>query len=86
MNNLFAIQVNFKLKTYLEIKQIRSYSFPNLVGNIGGYMGLFLGYALLNFPALIIKLLKSISRIALKCNNAHNRRSDEENSSNIFSP
>ena len=54
------------LKRYLEIKQIRAYTFTNLVGNVGGYMGLFLGYAVLNFPKLIIELFSSTKRIIFK--------------------
>ena len=66
------------MKTYLEIKQIRAYSFPSLVGNVGGYMGLFLGYAILNFPALISKSLKSISKIKFKCNIVTNKNEHED--------
>ena len=40
------------MKKYLEIKQIKAYTFTNLVGNVGGYIGLFLGYAILNTPKL----------------------------------
>ena len=44
------------MKKYLEIKQIKAYTFTNLVGNVGGYIGLFLGYAILNTPKLGRKL------------------------------
>ena len=69
LNNSFVVSVYFQnLKRYLEIKQIRAYTFPNLVGNVGGYMGLFLGYAILNFPRLLIKLFNSMNNMVLKCN------------------
>ena len=80
--NSFDVIVRFKMKTYLEIKQIRAYSLTNLVGNIGGYMGLFLGYAILNFPSLISKLLNSISKMVLRYNTKSYGGVDQENSSN----
>ena len=61
LNDSFAIHVRFgSLFRYLEIKQIRAYTFSSLVGNIGGYMGLFLGYAILNFPQLLMNMFASI--------------------------
>lgn len=38
----------------------------SLYGNIGGYMGLFLGYALLNLPTLFIILFGSIKKSMLE--------------------
>ena len=64
LNNSFVVVVSFQnLKRYLEIKQIRAYSFSSLVGNVGGYMGLFLGYAILNFPSLLLKLFNSTKNV-----------------------
>ena len=61
LNDSFAIHVRFgSLFRYLKIKQIRAYTFDSLVGNIGGYMGLFLGYAILNFPQLLMNMFASI--------------------------
>ena len=56
LNSSFAIDVRLLMKKYLEIKQIKAYTFTNLVGNVGGYIGLFLGYAILNTPKLGRKL------------------------------
>ena len=34
----------------------------SLVGNIGGYIGLFLGYALLNLPTLFLSMVEFIKK------------------------
>ena len=52
-------------KLYFEIQQLRAYSVDSLVGNLGGYMGLFLGYALLNFPTLFLELCHSMKKIII---------------------
>ena len=50
------------MKGYLEIVQERAYTFTTLVGNVGGYMGLFLGYAILHFPKLLSNMAESIKK------------------------
>ena len=47
--------VAFYAQTYKEISQVKAFDMEMLVGNIGGYLGLFLGYALLQIPDLFIK-------------------------------
>ena len=46
----------YRQTTFREIKQVQAYDFDSLVGNVGGYMGLFLGYAILNLPHLLLVL------------------------------
>ena len=36
--------MDFQSKYFREVKQIQAYSFQTLVGNVGGYIGLFVGY------------------------------------------
>ena len=43
----------FKELTYKEIKLKKAYDFQVLVGNVGGLIGLFLGYALMMIPESI---------------------------------
>jgi hypothetical protein len=50
--NWFQIQFDIRVNTFKEIKQVRAYSFQSLVGNVGGYIGLFLGFSILNLPSL----------------------------------
>ena len=54
------------MKRYLEVKQVRAYTFSNLVGNVGGYMGLFLGYAILNFSSLVFDAFDKIKKMTSK--------------------
>ena len=51
----FRIVLLFYAQTYKEISQVKAFDMEMLVGNIGGYLGLFLGYALLQIPDLFIK-------------------------------
>ena len=44
---------NFPSFVYLQTVQVQAYDFERLVGNIGGYIGLFLGYSFLQIPHLM---------------------------------
>ena len=50
--NLFSIVVRYP-EYYMEIEHVKEYTLESLVGNAGGYLGLFLGYALLQLPELV---------------------------------
>ncbi len=41
---VFEILVEFLDGTYMQIQQTKAYDGQSLVGNAGGYIGLFLGY------------------------------------------
>ena len=56
----FIIEYVVLIKKFKEIKQVRKYSIQSLVGNLGGYIGLCLGYAILNVPAVILKIWNNI--------------------------
>ena len=49
----FKVRLWFRSNRFMEIKQIRAYNFQNLVGNGGGYIGLFLGYSIVQLPSII---------------------------------
>ena len=49
----FTISLNAKDNTYKEIRMKRAYDIWILVGNVGGFIGLFLGYSLMMFPELM---------------------------------
>ena len=42
--NMFELALNFNDGTYMEIQNAKSYNTWTLLGNAGGYVGLFLGY------------------------------------------
>ena len=54
--SLFEVMLEFQDGTYMEIRQIRAYPIQALVGDIGGYLGLFLGFALLQIPEVSFKI------------------------------
>ena len=47
------IQVMYLSSTYKEIRQMKAYTIMMLFGNVGGFVGLLLGYALIQIPSLI---------------------------------
>ena len=50
----FKVRLWFRSNRFMEIKQIRAYNLQNLVGNGGGYIGLFLGYSIVQLPSMMI--------------------------------
>ena len=50
---VFQVLLDFQGDTYMEITQTRAYDGQSLVGNAGGYIGLFLGVALIQLPTSI---------------------------------
>ena len=56
-------EIHFKSSHYKEIKQIKDFCLESWVGNVGGYMGLFLGYAICQFPDLISYFLLMLRRL-----------------------
>ena len=61
-SDFFVVDVNFQSPSYKEIKQIRAYNLQSLVGNSGGYVGLFLGYTIKEIPAYIQMFYEKIKR------------------------
>ena len=57
-NTFFNIMIEFADPYFMEIKHVRSFSAQSLIGNAGGYVGLFTGYALLQLPRLIFLMIK----------------------------
>ena len=48
----FIVDYKFDHSTFREIHLLKAYDLKNLVGNVGGYIGMFLGYAFLHLPSL----------------------------------
>ena len=70
----FDFGVSHRQTQFKEIRQIRSYDAESLYGDIGGYMGLLLGYSILNLPTMIISCYgfikkRFLDRKAQKSNN-----------------
>ena len=51
----FNVTLLFVDPKYREVKEVKAFGLLSMFGNIGGYIGIFIGYALLNLPDLIEK-------------------------------
>jgi len=61
----FKVRLWFRSNRFIEIKQVKAYNFQNLVGNGGGYMGLFLGYSIVQLPSMIMSDYRRLKKIIL---------------------
>ena len=59
----FRISVDIIGKTFKNIEQNRAYTFQTLIGNAGGYVGLFIGTTISELPYLIFLGYKNIAQI-----------------------
>ena len=50
-----AFEIDFKRVSYKVIKSVPKFDGESLIGNLGGYLGLFLGFAIWQAPELILK-------------------------------
>ena len=75
----FEIKIDILTDTFKEIKQVRAYSGQSLVGNMGGYLGLFLGYALLGVPSLVLAAWSNVKKLCRKHNEPKYNKSDPKN-------
>ena len=62
-NDIFEVTLEFMGDTYMEIEQVRSYGLQDVVGDIGGYLGLFLGFSLLQIPDILIGIMSWIDNL-----------------------
>ena len=59
----FTINFNYKDDQIKVIQMVRAYDLGALVGNVGGYIGLFLGFAIWQLPdgiKIIVKLFEKL--------------------------
>ena len=52
---------------FKEIKQTRAYNLQTLIGNAGGYVGLFVGYSLKEIPYFLEMIFKMIIGVIGRC-------------------
>ena len=62
-DDFFLVIIHFQAPVYKEIEQIRAYNLQTLVGNAGGYIGLFLGYTIKEIPVFLRKLFETAKAI-----------------------
>ena len=75
----FMVLVHFPNLKYRQIAHVQEYDIESLVGNIGGYIGLFLGYSLMNCPTIVVTWFKII-RNKLVPSVKKNKRNDKTSS------
>ena len=61
-NGSFGIIIEFRQTRYTDKRQVPAYTFDDLVGACGGYIGLFLGYAFIQFPHLLEFMFNILKR------------------------
>ena len=58
------VELSFKSMSVLELRQVGTFSFYNMLGNIGGVLGLFLGASLFTMCDVLQYLCKQCQRYA----------------------
>ena len=62
------IGVQYPKETYLEITNQRAFGFKAFWSSVGGFLGIFLGYSLLQLPDIACKIMSSFQTIFLQRN------------------
>ena len=75
-DQIFKIMIQFKESSFMEIRHVRSFDIESLIGNAGGYLGLFTGYALLQLPNLVFLVLSWIYKARKGCLMTHTEHGD----------
>ena len=57
------VLVHFPNRKFRQITHVQEYDIESMVGNIGGYIGLFLGYSFLHFPKFLMGLWQNRKNI-----------------------
>ena len=57
----FTFKIYFQGSTYKLIEHVKAYDFQSLVGNVGGYIGMFLGYSFLNIPGSLSIMFSTLA-------------------------
>ena len=67
----FNVVILFEDSSFMEIKHVRAFDIQSLIGNSGGYLGLFTGYALLQLPSLVVLMAKWIYKTFSRSQTIH---------------
>ena len=61
-NGSFVIDQIYRQTRFTNKLQTKAYTLDDLVGTCGGYIGMFLGYALIQFPRFLEKTFLAIKQ------------------------
>ena len=81
--NVTQFLVIFEDSGIKEIKQLRSFGIASLVGNVGGYIGLFLGFSIIQLPSFCAFLYQNIKGLFNKTNVSDTDKT-KENRTDLF--
>ena len=78
------VLVHFPNRKFRQITHVQEYDIESMVGNIGGYIGLFLGYSFLHFPQFLMglwqnrKSIKPLTKVGKKLSKSSEQKSTNE--------
>ena len=49
----FFVEIQYLEKYYEEIQQLKDFDFQDFISNLGGFIGIFLGYSMMQIPELL---------------------------------
>ena len=58
-----AIRFDYKETMYEEIEYSKDFGVESFLSNVGGFVGIFLGYSIMQFPELLAEGLVSFGRL-----------------------
>ena len=62
MRQVFWIYLEIRQMRFKDITHVREFTLDDFVGNCGGYIGMFLGYALIQFPQFLQFMFAKIQK------------------------
>ena len=60
MHNCTYLKIEYLDKYYEEIKEIKEFGFEDFISGMGGFIGIFLGYSMMQIPQLIGTAVRKI--------------------------
>ena len=61
--NIAPLKFQYRERHYQKIENLQDFGFESFLSGIGGYVGIFLGYSILQFPELIVYMPTIVSKI-----------------------
>ena len=62
--NYFYVSLMFPDSRYKQILLVRDFNMQSLIGNAGGYIGICVGYSILQFPYLLTAIYEKIKKLS----------------------
>ncbi|XP_076071955.1 acid-sensing ion channel 1A-like [Mytilus galloprovincialis] len=82
-NNILEVRLYYDSLSYLLVESIPEYNTEDIVGILGGQMGIFLGASLLTLSELIEFVILSVAMVMKKCYRCAFRKKNEQNEQDL---